>query len=377
MKRTTALDRSAPGRPVTLKDVAKIAGVHVSTASRALDSSMSWRVSEDTLAKVRMVAEQLGYTPDIIAKGLKSGTTMTVGVVVGDFVNPFIGPVLRGIARTLEQRDFVALVAETVETHDRLELVLNHLMSRRVSAIISTAARLTDEHLLDRIAAQGPPIVLAVRSVEATGLPSVTHDDRYGAELAAEHLCSLGHQVLAQLRGPLDVQVFVDRAEGFRRRIGVEGLVDVTVSSSASQPTVEEGRRLMELTLAENSERLPTAVFAHNDVMAIGAIQAIRAVGLDCPNDISVIGYDDAPLVDCVAPPLSTIELPGEEIGKLAGELALTLIEDPTARPESVSLPARLVPRVSTAPPRDGKNLGMPERNRPEPGSRASKALTA
>jgi len=354
MKRTATIDRPARPRPVTLKDVAQAAGVHVSTASRALDPSKSWRVSEATIERVRVAADQLGYTPDIIAKGLKRGTTMSVGVVVADFENPFIGPVLRGVARTLEQRDFIPLVVETVESHERLERMLTHLLSRRVSAIITTAARLTDTHLLDRIAHDGPPIVLAVRDVEATGLPSVTTDDRHGAELAADHLTSLGHRVLAQLRGPLDVSPFAERAEGFRRRIGKQGLVDVTVSEPATEPTVDQGRRLMELTLRENGDRLPTAVFAHADVMAIGAIQAIRAVGLDCPGDISVIGYDDAPLVDCVAPPLSTIRLPGEEIGELAGELALRLMEDPQGA-DSISLPSTLVARSSTAAPRDGR----------------------
>jgi LacI family transcriptional regulator, galactose operon repressor len=352
MKQTGTVEQARRPRPVTLKDVAQAAGVHVSTASRALDPSKSWRVSETTIGRVRLAADQLGYTPDIIAKGLKRGTTMSVGVVVSDFENPFIGPVLRGIARTLEQREFVTLVTETVETHERLETMLAHLLSRRVSAIITTAARLTDTHLLDQVRRDGPPIVLAVRSVEGSGMPSVTGDDRRGGELAAEHLAGLGHKVLAQLRGPLDVNVFVDRAEGFRRRIGMEGSVDVTVSASAPEPTVDEGRRLMELTMAENADRLPTAVFAHADVMAIGAIQAIRAMGLDCPRDISVIGYDDAPLVDCVAPPLSTVRLPGQEIGELAGELALRLMDDPDAGAESIVLPATLVPRASTAPPR-------------------------
>jgi LacI family transcriptional regulator len=349
---------------VTLRDVARAADVHVSTASRALDPSKSWRISQQTVAQVESAAEKLGYTPDMIAKGLKRGTTTMIGVIVADLENPFIGPIIRGILHQLEKKQFVTLVAETLEDHDRFERTLNHLASRRVNGVITTAARTDDRHMLARFAERSPALVLAVRNVSGSGLPYVAHDDSHGAELAANHLSELGHSVTAQLRGPREIETFGNRSEGFRRAIGSRGLVDVSISEAASEVTLDEGRRLMKLTLDQNADNPPTAIFAQADVMAIGAIDEMRARGLTCPEDISVIGYDDAPLVSHVNPPLSTIELPGEEIGNTAGKMVMQLIEDPDTPPGSVDVPAKLIPRESTAAPREAKRLSRRIRQR-------------
>lgn len=327
------------------------ANVHVSTASRALDSTKSWRISPATVQRVEDAAESLGYVPDSIARGLKRGTTTMVGVVVADLENPFFAPLIRGVSEKLEARGFVSLVAETLEDPSRLERTLNHLLSRRVNACITSAARTSDRHILERFAERIPACILVVRNVEGSGLPYVIQDDGHGGTLAADHLIELGHEILAQLRGPVNIDTFSNRAEGFRRAVGAAGRVDVTVSEGAQGLTLQEGRRLMAMTLDENRSNPPTAVFAHADVMAIGAIEELEARGLRCPDDLSVIGYDDAPLVSHIMPPLSTIELPGEEIGRRAGDMVAAMIDNPGTKPESVSVGVRLIKRASTAPP--------------------------
>ena len=337
-------------RSVTLKDVAKAAGVHVSTASRALDPSKSWRISPETIARVNLAVERLGYTPDMIAKGLKRGTTMMVGVVVPDLENPFMGPMIRGIGEEVEQRGLVTVVTETLEDHDRLERALNSMLARRVDAVVVAAARNTDLYLLSEFAQKIPVFMLAVRNITASGLSHVTQDYRHGGELAAEHLAELGHEVVAQLRGPPDIELFEDRTEGFRRAAATSGLIEVTVSESAREVTLGEGRRLMGLTFDHNLPNPPTAVFAHADQMAIGAIEELHARGLRCPDDVSVIGYNDAPLVSHVNPPLSTIRLPGNEIGRRAGRALIELIDDPSGT-HAISIPAELIVRSSTAAP--------------------------
>jgi LacI family transcriptional regulator, galactose operon repressor len=338
-------------RVVTLKDVARAADVHVSTASRALDPARSDRIGSDTVARVAHAAERLGYRPDLIAKGLKSGTTTMIGVVVADLENPFIGPIIRGISEQMESVGFVTLVAETLEDRARFERVLNQLLSHRVNAVITTAARSSDQHLLVRFARRTRAFITAVRRVEGSGLPYVVMDDDRGGELAATHLIELGHRVLAQLRGPSDIDAFANRAEGFRRTIGAARAVDATPGGHARELTVEEGRRLMAQALDENPESPPTAVFAHADLMAIGGLEEIRSRGLRCPEDVSVVGYDDAPLVNHISPSLSTIALPGEEIGARAGEMVLEMLAEPTARPESIRLPAELITRDSSGRP--------------------------
>jgi LacI family transcriptional regulator len=293
----------------------------------------------------------------MIAKGLKRGTTTMIGVIVADLENPFIGPIIRGILHQLEKEQFVTLVAETLEDHDRFERTLNHLASRRVNGVITTAARPDDKHLLARFVERSPALVLAIRKISGSDLPYVTHDDQHGGVLAAAHLADLGHRVTAQLRGPLEIETFADRSEGFRRTVGSRGLIDATISETATELTFDEGRRLMRLTLDENAAHPPTAIFAQADLMALGAIEEMRARGVSCPEDVSVIGYDDVPLISYVSPPLSTIQLPGQEIGEIAGRMVMELVRDPETVPESVNVPAVLIQRDSTAGPGDTKRL--------------------
>jgi LacI family transcriptional regulator len=338
-----------PSGAVTLRHVAEAAGVHLSTASRALDPEQTGRISPATAARVQAAAERLGYTPDLVAAGLKRRRTGTVGVIVSDFDNPYSPGVVRGISGVLEQHGLVALVTETLEDRPRLELVLKHLLSRRVDAIITTAVHREDGDLVEDIRRSGVPVVLAGRSLPGTAFPAVVSDDFQGGSLAAAHLLDLGHRVLAQLLGPPDIETFERRRRGFATRVAEDGARDVTVPLQAGAPTLAEGRRIMTATL-EAGDR-PTAVFAHNDLMAIGAMEALEGAGLSCPDDVSIVGFNDVPLASHLSPPLTTIRVPTEELGRSAGWIALQLINDPHSRPEDVRLPAMLVSRESTTAP--------------------------
>ena len=331
---------------VTLKDVAARAGVHTSTASRALDPAKGSMVHDATVARVRAAAEELGYQGDAIASGLRRGRTNTLGIVVADLGNPFIAPVVRGVENHLEGRGLMALIAETRDEHERMSRVLHNLAARRVDAVIVTAARSGDERIL-RKAQQQMPIVLAVRHLPDSGIPAVTHDDERGGRLAAEHLLEHGHRRIAQLCGPRDISSFRGRAAGFRERLRNEGIEVIEVDDTAQRPILPEGRRLMELLLARWSEP-PTAVFAHNDLMAFGALQALAAQGRACPEDVAVIGYNDTPMTAFTDPPITTIRLPGYEVGRMAADTAVTLIDDREYQGASLSLPPVLVPRHST-----------------------------
>ena len=338
------------GRGVaTLEDVARAAGVHYSTVSRALDPNKVWRVNAVTRKHVQAVARRMGYQRDMVASGLKRGRTHTVAIVVADLGNPFIAPVLRGIANRLEHAGFMSLISDTQDDSARLERILNHLLSRRVDAIILTAARLGDGAVLRRISRQGTPVVLAVRNVPGIRLPACTDDDLLGGTLAARHLLALGHRRVAQLRGPADVYSFVERGGGFSKTVAAAGAVEVEVPSTALTPTLDEGGRLMRLLL-DGKRVMPTAIFAHNDLMALGALAVMRERGLNCPKDFSVIGYNDSPQVDRVMPPLTTIRQPSEELGRTAAEMTVGLLTAPDRPVASRSLAPTLVVRESTAP---------------------------
>jgi LacI family transcriptional regulator len=348
MTRSNA-DGSSVRKDVRLKDVARVAGVHPATVSRALDPGKMWLVRPETRARVQSVARDLGYRGDAVARSLRRGQTTTVGVVVADLSLTFLAPVVRGMTDALERRGFMAVISETQDDHERLRASIENLLSRRVDGIVVTAARLGDGPVLEEVAA-ARPVVLAVRTLPGAGIPSVTSDDVAGGYLAAKHLGELGHRWIAQLQGPPDVQPFVDRRRGFVQGIEDFGLELASLPETAIHPTPSEGQRLMRMLL-DREKPPPTAVFAHNDSMAIGALAALRAEGLSCPADVSVIGYNDAPLVEHLDPPLTTVAFPGESIGRFAGELVIALIEEGSRRIASMTFPPELVARASTAPP--------------------------
>jgi LacI family transcriptional regulator len=331
---------------VTLKDVAEKAGVHPSTVSRALDPEKGYLVRDETVARVRAVSEELGYQGDAVASGLRRGRTNTLGVVVADLGNPFIAPVVRGIENQLEGRGLMALIAETRDDHGRMSRVLNNLAARRVDAAIVTGARRGDERLIRR-AQQQMPVVLASRYLPGSGIPSIVHDDERGGQLAAEHLFQGGHRRIAQLCGPPDISSFSERASGFRNWLQERGIVVVEMDETAERPVLAEGRRLMELLL-EQHDQLPTAIFAHNDLMAFGALEALDSQGISCPEDVAIVGYNDTPMTAFTNPPITTVRLPGYELGRMAADTAVMLIEDGRQPSTSISLPPVLVPRHST-----------------------------
>jgi LacI family transcriptional regulator len=334
---------------VTLRDVAERAGVDVSTASRALSSDRSSLVNRATRLRVLEAAETLGYRANLQASSLRRGRTGTVGVIVADLSNPFIGPVLRGIANALGSRDLLPIMTETRDSSDELAQVCRKLLAQRVDGLITTAGRNQDRPLLKRVA-QEVPTVLAVRQLPGSGIPAISHDDVAGGRMAAEHLLSIGHTHLAQLMGPRDIWSFEGRAAGFREAVRAAGATCLDIESSLRLPTREAGIILAHELLQQPGPP-PTAVFAHNDTIAIGALSVFRKSGLECPDDISIVGYNDVPLADQINPPLTTIRLPGYELGHLAAELMVNRIDGAEATTNAVVLASELIVRSSTAPP--------------------------
>jgi LacI family transcriptional regulator len=335
-----------------MQAVAEHARVHLSTASRALDPARRRLVKAATVLRVEAAARELGYVPDLVASGLSRGRTKTVGIIVASFVNPFDGLLIRGIASSFEAGGFLPLVAETGDSATRLEPVLRHLLSRRVEAVVATAVHDGDESFMTGLVQSGPPIVLAVRGLAGGRFPTVLHDDVTGGFLAASHLLELGHRAVASIPGPANVDVFARRQLGFRSRIEPTDAFDLTLEELPLAATLEEGRRLMHLLL-DRGQQPPTAVFAANDMMAVGAIEALSSRGLACPEDVSVVGYDNMPLAKHMTPSLTTIDIPAEELGRLAASMALRSIADRNWSPETVQLPAALIVRGSTAQPRE------------------------
>lgn len=335
---------------MTLEDVARQAGVHYSTVSRALDPNKAWRVNPKTRAHVEKVARRLGYQRDVMASGLKRGRSQFIGVVVGDLTNVNTPPVLRGIANGLELAGAMALICETQDDSDRLQRVIRQLTARRVDGLVVGAARLGDARLLRQLRRSGIPVVLAVQSVPGLRLPVCAYDDFLGGKLAAEHLIGLGHRRLAQLRGPEDINSCAQRAAGFSRAVADAGAREIPVRATAPVGSAEDGRRLMR-DLLRQKRAMPTGIFVHHDLMAFGVIQLAAEHGLTAPRDFSIVGYYDVPHAEHSAPPLTSIRVPREELGRAAAEIMLELMASPGRQPAARRLQPSLVVRASTGPP--------------------------
>ena len=332
---------------VTLKDVAEHVGVDISTVSRALSSDRSNLVNPATRLRVAQAAEQLGYRVNLQASALRRGRTQTIGVIVADLSNPFIGPVLRGISQGLDGRKLLPIMTESRDSSETLSRVCDLLLAQRVDGVICTAGRASDRTALRRLAKE-TPTVLAVRRWPDSKITNVSHNDLDGGRLAADHLLSLGHARIAQLLGPQDIGSFEDRTKGFERRIHGAGAECINIEGAVHLPTFDAGRDLMEVLLDKTEGNYPTAVFAQNDSMAVGAMHLANERGLNCPRDLSIVGYNDAPLTAHLTPALTTIKLPGYEAGRIAAELVVSLIAEPDQSPSSVMLAPELVVREST-----------------------------
>lgn len=335
--------------PVTLRDVAALAGVHYSTASKALHTSKKGLVNAETRARVLSAAEELGYRPHLQARALRRGKTGTVGVVLADIGNPYIPGLVRGLAGVFEAEGVLPIIFESEDNKSRLLRILDTLSGQRVDGVIVACVWRGDEALLLPFAQRAAPVVLAIRRLPGSGFPAVCADDIEGGRLAGGYLLRLGHACVAQLQGPQDVQPFADRGQGFRDAVEHAGVVVVDTNDHAVHPTYEEGVRLMSHLIATASQ-LPTGVFAQNDSLALGAIDALRSCGLDCPEDVSVIGFNDNPYSHRMSPALSTIRISSYEIGALASKELCRWMGGTEGSGSEVFLAPNLVPRASTRP---------------------------
>lgn len=337
---------------VTLRQVADHAGVHPATVSRALNPETQQMVSADTLQRVLAAARELNYRTNTIARSLRTQRSLTVGVVIPDITNPLFPRMVRGIDDALEKVQYASLVAYTDGRDERLMDRFEVLRQRGVDGLIVATARHTDP-ALDSLEASGVPVVQINRRSQNRAIPSVTAGDRTGLHQAIEHLVALGHRHIAHVGAPQNHSTGRTRLAGFRagmRRAGLE--VPAGHIQLGRAVTMEEGERVCAALLSEYPE--VTAIVAGNDLMALGCYDALRAAGLRCPQDVSVIGFNDMTFADRFDPPLTTIRFDHYEMGSAAVDVLMRRLRSPDPVPAAVrlELETQLVVRASTAPPR-------------------------
>ena len=338
--------------PVTLRDVARLAKVHPSTASRALNPVGATTVNAATAARVADAARKLGYQPNSMARGLRLRRTFTIGMLVPDITNPLFPPIARGIEDRLAQSGYTLVLANTSDDAAKERAIVELIGKRRVDGLLlATAER--SYPLLDELRAFGVPVVLVNRVTDDPPVSSVVGDDHAGIGHAVRHLVALGHRRIGFLGGTRAFSTGLMRYQAFLSWMQSEGVTpEPDLIEIASAFRREPGYEACVALLDRRPDL--TAIVAGNDLLALGCYAALGDRGLSVPGDVSVVGYNDIPFAEFFAPPLTTIRIPHREIGIKAADLVLAAIAERDDTPVSLRLSPTLVARASTGPPRTG-----------------------
>ncbi|GAB4214541.1 MAG: substrate-binding domain-containing protein [Roseiflexaceae bacterium] len=309
----------------TLEDIARQAGVSPSTVSRVLTGSK--RVAEEKRALVLAAIERSGYSPNLVARGLVRGRSMTIGVVMQDISSPFFARMVSGIEQGLDHAEYRSMFVSThwrAEHQDDEARSLQMLLERRVDGVIVLASSIPDQALRE-VAAQIPLVVVA-RSIPGLEQQCLAIDNREGAYRATRYLLGLGHRRIAHLAGTPGHPDAIDRLAGYRRALSEAGLAIEQNLVVEGEFTEESGLTAVEQLLVRG-ERF-SALFAANDQMAYGAMLGLFNHGYRIPTDVSLVGFDDQFLSAYTLPPLTTVRQPSSEMGRAAAEAMLRLLNN-------------------------------------------------
>lgn len=330
---------------VTIYDVAREANVSLATVSRVLNHSPL--VKDSTRRRVQEAIDRLGYEPNLVASALMTKRTRLVALLVPDVSNPFYAEVAWGVEDAAAELDYNCVICNVGGDTDNQADYVGVLRRKGIDGIIFGTAHYDDELVLD-LSKRGYPLTLMARDVPAARVNRVLVDDGAGGAMAASHLLALGHRRLAMISEPNRIHSSQERARGFQRTLrdaGVEGTL-IAANGSDIIAGVEASERLF-------SERpTTTAVFAANDLLAIGVMQAARKMGLRVPDDVSVVGFDGTVMAEVAQPPLTTIVQPMRDMGQTAAKLLLETLQNGGASRRVVMEPTLRVGGTTARPGR-------------------------
>ena len=339
------LEASPPPRRATIRDVASHAGVSHQTVSRVINGNPN--VAEVTREKVLATISTLGYVPSPMARGLISNRTHSIGIVAEDISDQTFARWVAGAERAARARGYYLMIG-SVEPEDDERGYLRLMLERRVEGLLlARPSVLLPLSELEPVMAAGVPIV-SVGTSHPHGI-AVDVDNRQGGYDATSHLIGHGHRAIATILGPADWPSTAARLDGYRAALDEAGIgYDPALVVQATGWGLESGRTAGAELRARGTRF--TALFAHSDLIAFGAMRELRLQGLSIPDDVSVVGYDDLPVAAYVDPPLTTVHQPMEELGALAAGLLLDqLAGEGSQGAQTHLLPAELVPRESVA----------------------------
>lgn len=329
--------------PVSIKDIARIAGVSHSTVSRALRNSPL--IPAQTALRIQKIAKEAGYTASAVARGLVTRRTNAVGVVVTSIADPFNGEIVAGIEDVANEVGYSVILATSQGDRDREMSVVRSFRERRVDGILVASSRVGALYipLLDELEI---PVVLINNQHPSRFVNSVSIDNRDGGWQATRHLIELGHTAIAYVGDESGLQSDIDRYNGYKKALTGSGLqvCKELVVRGNGKP---DGAFSAAMRLFEGNKR-PSAIFCYNDMSALGVLEAAAKRRVSVPNELSLVGFDDIFFAESLQPPLTTIHQPKREIGRSAMELLAALLKG--EKPDKVMIiRGQLIIRGSTA----------------------------
>jgi len=342
------MPRARRARP-TIYDVARLAGVSTATVSRALNGT--GRIAPATRRAIDDAVAQLGYRPNTIARSLVTKSSQTIAFLLPDITNPFYASLVGAIQERALREDYAMLLCTTEGNAEREEQYLNLLRTKQVDGALVDGLVLPPDRIA-RFVEDGFPIVCLDRDVDSPSVPLVQVDNRLGAQTATEHLLALGHRRIAHVTGAAHLRISEERLAGYELALAGVG-IPRDPRFVAKGDFTEMGGYAATRSLLESGVAF-TALFAANDLSAIGAMNALSESGRRVPDDVSVVGFDDIRLAGFMTPTLTTIRQPAAEIGARATEILIGLIGGGIASTLRHLLQPELVIRSSTASLADG-----------------------
>ena len=329
---------------VSVKDVAKLAGVSVGTVSNVLNRP--GKVSEETVARVQDAIAKLGFVRNDAARQLRAGSSRAIGLIMLDARNPFFTEISRGAELAAAEAGFSVIFGNSDEDSAREAAYLDLFEEQRLHGLLISPVGEVDERLR-RLRERGIPAVLVDRRATDTSFSSIAVDDVEGGRIAVAHLIDTGHRRIAFVGGPQSLRQVADRLAGGRRAVG-ETDAALEVIPTAALSVAEGGQAARAIAARPVGER-PDAIFAANDLVAIGILQEFAVAGIRTPEDIALVGYDDIDFASALTVPLSSVRQPAEQIGARALAILLAEAADPSLEPRHVEFTPALVVRASSA----------------------------
>lgn len=333
----------------TLKEVAKYAKVSITTVSRVMNEAD--KVNPETRERVQRAMRKLNYQPSRVAQRLRTskGQSKLLGLIIPDIQNQFYSSIVRGVEDVAYGKDYALILCNSDENPSKERFYLDVLQSESVDGVILPPIHQYSK-VVEGLVESGVPIVCVDRKLVRESVDTVVINNEKGGYLAVSHLIELGHQRIAILSSSSQFSSFEERQKGYEGALLESGIeIDPELIRECDPRSTENAfqftRELLDLA------NPPTAIFATNNLMTLGSLEAIHDKNLSIPDDVSIVGFDDMPWARAISPPLTLIKQPGYEMGRRAAELMFQRLEDPKREPVQITMEPSLIVRKST-----GKN---------------------